>query len=114
MFTQSYPKECKIIEEDSYVDDIISSLDDTEEMSDITSGIEYVLQQGGFHVKQWISTLNQQESTKIQKVLGVPWNPRTDTLHCKVKLNFSKKHRNMYTEKNISANEVHSSIPDII
>lgn len=43
--------ECKVIEEDSYVDDILTSHNDQKKLDKITKGFEEILRAGGFLLK---------------------------------------------------------------
>lgn len=47
-------EERRVLEEDSYVDDILTSHNDPERMNDITYRVEEILNAGGFSLKPWI------------------------------------------------------------
>ena len=46
--------ERRVVVEDSYVDDIMTSHNDKEELRKITKGVSDLLKGGNFHVKEWI------------------------------------------------------------
>ena len=71
-------------------------------MLNLTTGIDTVLEKGGFKVKNWVTNANLSEypesrTTNIlsnpssEKRLGIWWDTITDKLFYKVKINFSKK-----------------------
>ncbi|KAJ8355085.1 hypothetical protein AAFF_G00100340 [Aldrovandia affinis] len=47
-------EEHRVLEKDSYVDDILTSHDDLEMLDTITSGVEEILSAGGFSLKPWV------------------------------------------------------------
>ncbi|XP_033127085.1 uncharacterized protein LOC117124857 [Anneissia japonica] len=81
---ETYPAAAKIIENDSYMDDILTSVPDVNTAESLTKEIYTVLASGGFKVKEWVSNgkptnpdINQQPDNEPvtdsseQKVLGV-------------------------------------------
>ena len=92
----------QIIKENSYMDDIIESVDDTKLAKQLTEAIEELLIKGGFRIKEWIMskddteenltlTLRGDSNEPTEKVLGVVWNPRTDQLCFRVKFDLQMK-----------------------
>lgn len=47
-------EERRVLEEDSYVEDILTSYDSMEELIKITKGVENILKAGGFILKLWL------------------------------------------------------------
>ena len=132
MGEQKYPKAAMTVLNNTYVDDILDSMNDTIEANEITSDISELIKPGGFEIKEWSITdaeSNDQDESKqssvtrindndiIQfntntevpeqgKVLGMIWDKESDVFRFKVKLNFSEKKRKIRTCPNISQLEV--------
>lgn len=47
-------EECRVLEEDSYVEDILTSHNDLEQLNNTTKTVEEVLKAGSFHLKPWV------------------------------------------------------------
>ncbi|KAK4308834.1 hypothetical protein Pmani_019511 [Petrolisthes manimaculis] len=84
-YKDDFPIPANIILKDSYMDDIIHSLDDAEETPETMQDVEFILKQGNFHMKEWIVSGRTQaeedvdlSGTTSEKVLGVVWNPKED------------------------------------
>jgi uncharacterized protein YecE (DUF72 family) len=45
-----------------------------------------------------------------EKILGMRWIPKADMFEFQVKINFSPKHRNIRTGKNIARNQIDCSV----
>ncbi|XP_033646409.1 uncharacterized protein LOC117305639 [Asterias rubens] len=87
---RDYPEASRVLDCDTYMDDICTSTRSVEKATRLTSQIDAVLNAGGFKVKEWVSNANLAEekpeerpiaghtSTEEQKVLSVVWNPETD------------------------------------
>ncbi|KAI3352112.1 hypothetical protein L3Q82_020927 [Scortum barcoo] len=60
MFTH-LEEECRILEEDSYVDDILTSHNDLEKLDENTKRVEEILKVGGFFLKPWVRQLLKEE-----------------------------------------------------
>ena len=83
-----YPRAAQTIKDNSYMDDILDSVETKQEAKELTTAVDNILAKGGFQVKEWQSNeeLNQasQEvdaeeidvpsSTTDAKALGVVWN----------------------------------------
>ncbi|PIK59376.1 hypothetical protein BSL78_03678 [Apostichopus japonicus] len=93
-----YPTAAKVINHDTYMDDVCTSVKTSEEGAELIHSLNKVLDTGGFKIKGWMSnrevngTSTSAETVKLlgntmeEKVLGVKWNPNEDTLEVKVKL----------------------------
>ncbi|XP_014672985.1 PREDICTED: uncharacterized protein LOC106813368, partial [Priapulus caudatus] len=91
------PKAAKIINHDTYMDDICTSVPSTEEARVVINEMDTVLERGGFTVKEWVSNVRlrsydtQQGERPVlgdseeQKVLGMVWDPESDRMKYKVK-----------------------------
>ena len=97
---QEHPKAADTILKDSYMDDIISSVDDTESAKRVMSEIETVLKLKGFTIKEWIWSgtklgsedrnvdqsavqilmESNSDNDETEKVLGLHWDVRNDLL----------------------------------
>ena len=88
-----FPEVSHIVERNNYTDDLYISTDDDEKAVNIMSSTKACLSLGCFNLTNWNSNsaaflqqvsrdqlLNTNEaSPQIQKVLGLPWNAKTDT-----------------------------------
>ncbi|XP_071950794.1 uncharacterized protein [Antedon mediterranea] len=95
---ETHPEAAQVITNDSYMDDILTSVFDVNSAEQLSTDIDQVLKTGGFQVKEGISNgqinnspTNQQLNDKSvlsdeleQKFLGVVWYPTTDLLLYKV------------------------------
>lgn len=128
----------RVLEEDSYVDDILTSNDDANRLFETTVGIEEVLTAGGFSLKPWVwsgqsgrqqkveSDLNRNApSTTIRvlvlpnqmrdednKALGIGYLSEEDKLYILCPINFSKRRGKMRTGQDLSVEEVRLKTPD--
>ncbi|XP_069387954.1 uncharacterized protein [Paralichthys olivaceus] len=110
-------EERRVLVEDSYVDDILTSHEDITTLEKITKGVEEILKAGSFSLKPWIfsgqsgrsgATANSSNSETAMsvpktlvlpnqmqdeesKALGVGYEPETDKLRIMMSINFSKK-----------------------
>ena len=100
---ESYPEAAKVLKEDVYMDDICHAVDSLTEAKKIAADLDNVLKKGSFSVKKWSSNkpLGTSEddsdgemrvfpSGNEEKVLGIVWNCKTDTLSLKVKSDLMK------------------------
>ena len=105
MGRHNYPKAAKVIEENTYMDDVIESVTDKEQAKNLTQDIESLLNGGSFKIKEWIFTRDSKEpsktltiatdeSSQTEKVLGVVWNPIKDNLEYKVQLRTTANGKN--------------------
>ena len=129
-------EERRVLVEDSYVDDILTSHDNLKKLEKITKGVERILKAGGFSLKPWIlsgqsgrstATVDTNQTTlKLPKILvlpnqmqdeeskalGVGYEPETDKLRVTVSINFSKKRGKMRTGIDLLEEEVRGQTPN--
>ena len=134
MSKNEFPQACQTIISNSYMDDIIDSVDLVDAASKVMGEIDKVLDKGDFKIKEWTcsgrtrgcSTDADVEQKAIQllsnlsvttnsteRVLGMGWDPQNDTFGYKGKLNFSIKRRKVHLEKgpDLSYEQVPTSVP---
>ena len=122
--------ERRVVEEDAYVDDILTSHNDPEQLRTITSNVEKILKAGGFYMKPWIFSgqsrrdnakgmnsepimvLPNQLTSEDDKALGLGYNVNEDNLHVMVSVNFSKRKRKMRLGKDLSKEDVRKYTPN--
>ena len=121
-----FPVAATTIAESSYVDDILSSFEDDEEANSVIADIDLVLSKGSFCIKEWTKSASESVDTKeicvgtpnaedeTSKVLGVVWNPQSDMLEYKVKVNFSPKHRKIRSAPDLTADNVRECFPAVL
>ncbi|XP_039503109.1 uncharacterized protein LOC120459751 [Pimephales promelas] len=132
MFTH-LKEERRVIEEDSYVDDILTSHNDLEKLNETTKKVEEILKAGGFFLKPWVRSgqSGRQTSTSVHpassdgvfilpnqiregdnKALGVGYLVEPDKLYLMTSINFSKRKRKMRMSKNLIEEEVRGKTPN--
>ena len=118
--SQMYPTAASSIVQNSYIDDILDSFDDANELSETASNIEWILSTGGFSIKAWLTSSNVQDelrntnpnlspdllSLEDSKILGMFWDQVGDNFKYKVKLNFSPKNRKVRTGPDVKRNDL--------
>lgn len=99
-YKKTFPKAANIILKDSYMDDIVQSMNNSKEAYETMKDTEFILKQGNFHIKDWIVSGQSQEENDIDlsgtsgdKVLGIVWNPKKDEIHFKMNVNFNSIQR---------------------
>lgn len=114
--------ECRVLEEDSYVDDILMSHNSREELIKITRGVENMLKVGGFILKPWVLSgqngrgntaerIRQKQEVASQdktiilpnqmrdedsKALGVGCQMEEDKLYILTSVNFYKRKKKIH------------------
>jgi len=80
---ETHPRESATILKNSYLDDLLDSIESITAPKQLTEDIE----KGSFIDKRWmISGVQVQEGqNKVQKVLGLVWNPQSDDLSIDIK-----------------------------
>ena len=102
MKEEGKPKVAETILKNAYIDDICDSVKNVEEAKVLTKEVYVILETGGFHVKQWISSSQAnatEESNEVvlggqshaEKVVGTVWPPEKDTFTFKIKIELAKE-----------------------
>lgn len=126
-----FKEEKRVLEEDAYVDDILTSHNDLDHLKLLTSNIEQILKAGGFFMKPWVYSdqsgrkgprgekmksktmiLPNQLTEEDNKALGLGYIIEDDKLHVMVAVNFSKKKRKMRLGQDLLREEVRRQTPD--
>ncbi|XP_065327919.1 uncharacterized protein LOC135933709 [Pelmatolapia mariae] len=128
-----FKEEKHVLEEDAYVDDILTSHNDLDHLRRLTANIEHILRAGGFYMKPWVysSQIGREESKKElprsepktmilpnqlteddNKALGLGYTINDVKLHVMVAVNFSKKRRKMRLGQDLLREEVGEQTPD--
>ncbi|KAL3991581.1 G protein-coupled receptor kinase [Sarotherodon galilaeus] len=128
-----FKEEKRVLEEDAYVDDILTSHNDLDHLRRLTANIERILRAGGFYMKPWVySSQSGREEAKKElprseaktiilpnqlteddnKALGLGYTINDDKLHVMVAVNFSKKRRKMRLGQDLLREEVRERTPD--
>ncbi len=121
-------EERRVLQHDSYVDEILTSHNDLRQLQSIVANIELILNAGGFHLKPWIFSgqggrgesdnkpfeekimvLPNQMSDDDNKALGLGYSME-DMLHVMTSINFSKK-KKMRLGQNLSHEQVRAQTP---
>ncbi|KAK7944841.1 hypothetical protein WMY93_000569 [Mugilogobius chulae] len=125
-------EERRVLEEDAYVDDILTSHNDLDHLNLLTSNIERILRAGGFYMKPWVYSaqsgrkkprdekteqpkfmiLPNQLTEDDNKALGLGYTIDDDKLHVMSAVNFSKKKKKMRLGQDLLKEEVRSQTPD--
>lgn len=106
-----YPGISKIIKEDFYVDDLLSGAETPAEATTIIEQISTSLRAGGFELRKWASNqeyilrsiprssrassssdTSEGPIASLPKVLGIIWNPKSDTFCFNVQTSSSTTH----------------------
>lgn len=115
MFQTEYPEAAELIIKNSYVDDLLTSVDTVCEAKKIIRNTEMLLGSGGFRVKHWIISGDVDEhfagmnvlNADQENILGMCWLPKADVWVFKVKLNFSSKRRGVHVEDDLTEGQLH-------
>ena len=101
------------IQDDSYVDDITTGAEDEEGYQSLKKHVPEILSKGNFSLKGIITAGESNEEAvallgagEYGRVLGIQWDPEKDVLLVKVRINFSKKERNVRTGNDLSLEEI--------
>ena len=114
-----HPKAADVVKNNSYMDDILDSVNSKEEACRMTKEINAVVEAGGFHMKSWVVSnepgndddIHFEQTTDREKVLRVSWDPKEDCFHFEVKLNFSQKKRKVRTGPSLRKEQIPNEIP---
>lgn len=122
-------EERRDIEENSYVDDLLTSHNDPHHLNKIQEGVEKILKAGGFYLKPWIRsgqsgkrdraeskpvtlTLPNQLREEENKALGVSYLVQEDKLFEMVSINFSSRKKKIRTEIDLTEEQVEVKTPN--
>ena len=128
LFQEEYPDVAVLLKRNSYVDDIVDSLDTKTEALKLAEDTNRVLNKAGFEVKHWhiggeqlpridisqVAKSNTASHCKTIGVLGVNWEPDQDLITFTPSLNFSKKKRGQRIGDNLQASQIPGSLPLIL
>lgn len=128
----------RVLEEDSYVDDNLTSHNFKERLDELTEEVEEILKAGGFSLKPWVQsgqserlestvedlgTRKSSEKSKAlilpnqmrdedNKALGIGYLVKEDKLYMMTSINFSKRNGKMRTGQDLLREEVRSKTPN--
>lgn len=130
-------EERRVLEEDSYVDDILTSQNDQKRLVEIVKGIEEILEAGGFSLKEWVwsgqsgrsgsEKTNKEFSSLIpektvvlpnqlgegdDKALGIGYLAEEDRMYIMTSVNFSKRKKKVRIEQDLLEQEVRLRTPN--
>lgn len=126
-------EERRVLHQDSYVDDILTSHNDFQQLKSITANVELILKAGGFLLKPWvfsgqsgrgecekepsetkekIMVLPNQMHDDDNKALGLGYDVKDDKLHVMTSINFSKRKKKMRLGQNLSQEQVRTQTPN--
>lgn len=130
-------EERRVLEEDSYVDGILTSHNDLERLNKITERVEEILRSGGFSLKPWgrsgqsgrkgtaarIQGEKKSEKSKAlvlpnqlkdedNKALGVGYLVEQDQIYVMTSINFSKRKKKMRVGQDLREGKVRPGTPD--
>ncbi|XP_055632505.1 uncharacterized protein LOC129772980 [Toxorhynchites rutilus septentrionalis] len=97
-FAERYPRAVESILRSHYVDNLLDSFVTVEEAKSVSSEVRWIHSKGGFHIRDWVSNsqevirfmgeepkeetrdLIQTKGANAERVLGMLWHHRIDTL----------------------------------
>lgn len=106
-FASEYPVAVDTIHRRHYVDDMLTSVDTESEAIKLAQEVQYVHQQGGFHMRNWVSnssvvleaigekpkhekSMDMNANLAMEKVLGMWWSTTTDVFRYKISTDRNK------------------------
>lgn len=125
-----------ILQQDSYVDDLLTSDNDLSHLKATVANVERILKAGGFQLKPWVFSgqsgrqqsqeelgdqvrakagtmvLPNQMGDNDNKALGLGYIVREDKLHVMTSINFSKRKKMMWLGQNLLQGEVRFQTPN--
>nr|XP_057945469.1 uncharacterized protein LOC131139671 [Doryrhamphus excisus] len=126
-------EELQVIHKDSYVDDILTSHNDPEQLGAITANVQKILKAGGFELKPWAFSgqsgrkdihagteastvetlvLPNQMRDDDNKALGLGYLVEEDELHVMMGINFSKRRRKMRLGQDLLPEQIKAETPN--
>lgn len=112
-----FPDAANVIKTNSYVDDIIHSIETKGEALSLIKDIESTLSSGSFKIKRWAITGDDENSDMNvlehdgEKVLGLNWKCRSDVFYFRTKVNFSPKYKGIRTGPDLNKVNFFDNIP---
>ena len=113
------PEAAEKIIDDTYIDDTVTGIDDRRKLEALIEAIKTILAKGGFPVKGFVvsgdvskEALALLGSGEMGRVLGIAWDPGSDSFRVLVRINVSKKHKAKRVDKDLEYDEI-PSILDI-
>ena len=109
-----------------YVDDILDSCYSPEEVKELQSNVEQILQRGGFKIKIWLTSgvKPQEKAATITLAnalkgneftdLGLGYHVEQDLLYVRSSVNFSRKLQKMHTGPDLSEAEIEPNLPLVL
>lgn len=126
--------ERRVIEEDSYVDDLLTSHNDLNRLGKITERVKEILKAGGFFLKPWVRSgqsgkqgmetealqkrqgktliLPNQLRDEDNKAMGIGYQMDEDKLYMLTSANFSKRKKKMRVGKDFLKEGVRTETPN--
>ncbi|XP_068245285.1 uncharacterized protein [Palaemon carinicauda] len=117
---KDFPEASRVIMTNSYVDDIIHSVESKAEAFSLIRDIENALSKGSFEIKRWTITGDNEHSdfevsqNSNERILGLNWQCNKDVFHFKTKLNFSPKYKGVRTEPDLNKLNFVENIPSVL
>ena len=114
------PEASENIQNKCFMDDINIDAKYNQNLDEKISKAEEIMKKGGFSFKKWIKSGDTGEKelgnseTGLTKSLGMAWKTELDKLVYRVKLNFSKKSRNRYSEAFSTLATLENDFPKIM
>ncbi|KAI7792395.1 gag-pol fusion polyprotein [Triplophysa rosa] len=124
-------EECRVLQEDSYVDDILTSCNNLDQLKILAVNVEQILKAGGFELKPWVfSGQSRKESVgekeKIPKTVVLPnqlkdednkalslgYILEEDKLHVMVRINSSRRKKKIRLGQDLLLEQVRTQTPD--
>lgn len=95
-FQSILPKAAYVIQNNFYMDDLLTGADSVEELLNIKSDVSFILEQGGFSLRKWSSNSFSVTASDLdqnisfgkdvsQSTLGILWNSNQDCLRYSIK-----------------------------
>ena len=113
---KKYPDAAEVILKNTYVDNILNSVNRKEDAIRLAVKVEVLLTIGGFKLRNWMFSEDNNKSIDIRnavfsrlnrseinqgKELGMLWDPLQDIFRFQVKVNYSLKKGKQYTVENL-------------
>ena len=113
-YRQISPKVADNIKRNCVMDDINVDCKYTENLDTNIKKAEEILANGKFSFKKWIRAGDKGEKRKndLSKSLGLYWKTEIDVLTYRIRINFSKKHRNRYLGPDTSLETLRVDFPN--